>query len=294
MMPDTILENTPSIATKDLLMIEVDAVAEEKGRVNYFTGHLIRGALLHMISRSDPDLVSILHDGQTSRPYSVAPIRLPFRPDQRELLWEIRPGYRMTFRLCSLSYEVNRRIIEGIFNNWSSSLRIGEVNLNLVSVRFESLSFVDIVRNNTGARNHEFKFLSPTKFEIRSESFPMLFPLPTYLFGGLASLWNKFAPEETHIDLDDFIKKLKSNICVTQHAIRTATARIKGHIPITGFVGRARFKTAREAPKDVANIINLLTRFAKFSGVGAKRSFGFGAVNTRSFDDLPHTSEVVK
>ncbi len=291
MVPRFVSENIPSIAPKDLLMIEVDAVAEESGRVNYFTGHLIRGALLHMISKNDPELVSVLHDGKKSRPYSVAPIRLPFRSDQRELLWEIRPGFIMTFRLCSLSLDVNRRIMEGIFNNWSSSLRIGEVNLKVVGMRFESMSFVDIIRNSTGARIHEFKFLSPTKFEIRSESFPMLFPLPTYLYGGLASLWNKFAPDELHIELDKFMENLKSNVCVTQHAIRTAAARIKGHIPISGFVGRTRYKVAKEASKDLANIVNLLTRFAKFSGVGAKRSFGFGAVNTRSFERSLSASE---
>ncbi len=277
----------PQLAPKDLLRIDIEAVLVESGRVNYFTGHLIRGALLALISKHDPELVSLLHDGHKIRPYSVAPIRFRQRADQRHRLWELRPGYRVSFRIASLSYEVNRRIIEGIFADSWEDLKIGETHLTVLSARFESSSFVDQVKQGTNAKSFEFRFLSPTKFEVKSESYPMLYPMPVYVFGGLGSLWNNFAPEEFHIDMEDFIEGVRSHVCITQHSLRTVSVIIKGHIPVTGFIGRTRFKVSREAPRKIAAAISLLSSFARYSGVGAKRSFGFGAVDTRPIVEKP-------
>ncbi|MHA2034125.1 MAG: CRISPR-associated endoribonuclease Cas6 [Candidatus Thorarchaeota archaeon] len=284
-MVESLMEiDTPVLAPKDLLMIEIDAVPMEKGRVNSFTGHLIRGALLRMISNRDPELVSLLHDGKNVRPYSVAPVRMSRRRDQRDLLWEIRPGRRLRFRVCSLARDVSRRIIEGLLTTGWEDLKIGETHLRVVAARFESKSFAELVKDAPPVDSHEFKFISPTKFEIRSETFPMLFPLPPFVFGGLGSLWNRFAPREFHIDMDEFVAGVRTHVCVTQYDLRTVAVRIKGSIPVTGFVGRARFKVAREAPKILLGAVSLLSSFARFSGVGAKRSFGFRAVDTRPIE----------
>ncbi len=271
----------PKIDSGELLRVNIVAVASSSGQVNYFTGHLIRGALLNLISRNNEGLVSELHDGRGRRPYSVAPVRLPYRADQRDLLWVVQPGQRIVFRVCGLRQEVNSSILNGILANRSGGIRLGETPMEIVEVNFESSTYFSLATSKVNTREFEFKFLSPTKFEIRSETFPMLFPLPMYLFGSLGSLWNEFAPPELTIDMDTLMNDVRTSVCVTQHALRTVSIKIKGHIPHIGFVGRARFKVAREAPRRVIDEIALLSAFARYAGVGAKRAFGLGAVDTR-------------
>lgn len=272
----------PLVGVEDLLRVEFDVVPIEKGRVNYFTGHLIRGAFLAMLSETDSELLEKLHDGPSVRPYSVAPIRLPHHGDLRGKLWEVRPGKTLRFRLSCISKKVSSALLKAALDTEGRTLKIAETECVVKSLRFQSEGFADLVRETTQSSVHEFWFLSPTMFQVKSETFPMLFPLPVYVFGSLGSLWNRFAPSETHFEMDDFMEEVRSDVCVTKHALRTAQVRIKGHIPVTGFVGTARFKVAREGSRQLQNMVSLLTALAGYSGVGAKRSFGFGAVDTKS------------
>lgn len=271
----------------DLLKVELDILPIENGRVNYFTGHLIRGAFLKLLSEVDSDIVEALHSSTTLRPYSIQPVRFPFKGDQRSALWEFYPGEKRVFRINSLSKDVNTSLLKAIFSTQGSTIKIGETNCVIDAIRFERTNFVDIVKNSIEAIAFDFDFVSPTKFEIRSETFPMLFPLPAYVFGALGRLWNQFAPSDVNLDLDNLIDGVRSGVCVTKHKIRTSQVRIKGHIPITGFLGKVRFKVSKESKDSLRNALCLLSEFARFSGVGAKRSFGFGAVDV----DILETTE---
>ncbi|MHA1634519.1 MAG: hypothetical protein ACTSUZ_08190, partial [Candidatus Thorarchaeota archaeon] len=230
------------IQSMDLLRVELDIIPVEEGRVNYFTGHLIRGAFLNFLSEIDADLVTTLHSNTGMRPYSIQPVCFPFKGDQRNALWEFWPGERRVFRICSLSHEVNRALLQAVFKTQGTMIKIGETRCVVDAIRYEGANFKDIVMDATNANIFDFDFVSPTKFEIRSESFPMLFPMPAYVYGGLGSLWNRYAPPEVLLNLDEFVANVKSGLCVTKHMIRTSQVRIKGHIPVTGFLGKARFK----------------------------------------------------
>lgn len=269
----------------DLLRIELDIMPIENGRVNYFTGHLIRGAFLKLLSDVDSSLVDSLHSDIKLRPYSIQPVRFPFKGDQRTALWEFYPGEKRVFRINNLSKDVNASLLKAIFSTQGSTIKIGETNCIIDAIRFERTNFIDIVLNSQKASTFDFDFVSPTKFEIRSESFPMLFPLPAYVFGALGRLWNLFAPPDVNLNLDNLMNDVKSGVCVTKHKIRTTQVRIKGHIPVTGFLGRVRFKVSKESDNILRNSLCLLSRFARFSGVGAKRSFGFGAVDVDILDE---------
>ncbi|TXT53665.1 MAG: hypothetical protein BAJATHORv1_130005 [Candidatus Thorarchaeota archaeon] len=269
----------------ELLSIEFEIIPVEKGRVNYFTGHLIRGAFLSMLAEIDESLVNRLHNGAGMRPYSVAPIRFPYRGDQRSKLWELKPGRKRYFRLSSLSPEVNTSLLKAVMKSSGRTIQIGASQCAVNSVRFKTASYTDLVKGVEPVRSHDFHFLSPTFFQIRSETFPMLFPIPTYVFGSLGSIWNRFAPSEVRIDMSSFMEELKSGICVTKHYLRTVQVRIKGRIPISGFLGKARFKLAREASDILRAQVGLLASFGPYSGMGAKRSFGFGAIDTISIED---------
>ncbi len=48
----------------------------EKGVVlPFFTGHVARGLLLHIVRQVDPMAASVLHELDVSKPYSVTPLR---------------------------------------------------------------------------------------------------------------------------------------------------------------------------------------------------------------------------
>lgn len=273
------LSEHPKMGASDLLNIEFDITPSEKGRVNKFTGHLIRGAFLNLLKQVDPDVVNRLHDGRSMRPYSIAPVRFSREARMSKHLWRLRPGQKLTFRLSSLSKEVNTSLLEAVMKLSNEPVRIGYTHCDLVGVRYETASFTELVKQVGNSRRFIYHFLSPTKFEIRAQTFPMLFPIPTYMFGSLGKLWNKFAPESAHIDIDDVIDDIKSNVCVVGHRIKTVRVRIKSNIPITGFIGKTWFKVAREAQEKTRSVAALLSSFAPFAGVGAKRSFGCGAVD---------------
>ncbi|MEM3668307.1 MAG: hypothetical protein QXU38_00785, partial [Candidatus Bathyarchaeia archaeon] len=41
----------------------------------FFTGHVARGLLLHVVRRVDPKAAGVLHELNISKPYSVTPLR---------------------------------------------------------------------------------------------------------------------------------------------------------------------------------------------------------------------------
>ncbi len=268
------------IRNADLLNIEFKVVPLESGNINYFSGHLIRGAFLAMLAEQNERLVTELHDGKAVKPYSIAPVALRFKGDKREKLYRVVPGKPLYFRLSSLSRDVSMMLMRTALTSQDRIVKIGETNCIVDGIRFSTQDYAGLARADSISSRYKFIFLSPTLFEIRSETFPMLFPLPSYVFGSLASLWNRFAPEELHLDMDRTMEQLKSVVVATQHNIHTTQVRIKGHIPISGYVGTVMYKIAREASSEARRIFTLLSRWAPFSGVGAKRSFGFGAVDT--------------
>ena len=59
--------------------IGLEMYGEKEVVLPFFTGHVARGLLLHVVSQVDPSASGLLHELNTAKPYSVTPLRFKSR-----------------------------------------------------------------------------------------------------------------------------------------------------------------------------------------------------------------------
>lgn len=112
------------------------------------------------------------------------------------------------------------------------------------------------------------RFVSPTFFRRQGNNYPL--PEPKLVFGSLIERWNAHAPLRVPAEIALALSE-RVTFRYLQLSSRSATA----HDRTVGCVGRATYHLP-QASSDEAAWLSALTRFAFYSGVGAKTTLGFG------------------
>ena len=127
------------------------------------------------------------------------------------------------------------------------------------------------------------RFASPTFFRRKGANYPL--PEPKLVFGSLIERWNAHAPLAVPEPVATVLTE-RLTLRYLQLRSRSATA----HDRTVGFMGRATFHLPRATP-DEAHWLAVLSRFAFYSGVGAKTTLGFGQTTPYRFTpqtEMPH------
>jgi CRISPR-associated endoribonuclease Cas6 len=145
-------------------------------------------------------------------------------------------------------------------------------------IHYEDLYQRLVASDPTPERRFTLTFLTPTAFSQGKTYLPL--PLPTLMFRSWLERWNHFAP--VYLGGDDLIAYLGDAIALTRHRIQTQSFQIhKGRV--TGFTGDVTLQVLSRADPLLANVANLLVRYAQFSGTGIKTRLGMGQTKI----DLP-------
>ena len=114
------------------------------------------------------------------------------------------------------------------------------------------------------------EFASPVTFRQRGLNQPL--PLPELVFGSLLDKWNALAPLPLPDEIRGFVAE---HVAISGLDLRSVMVPIKGGALQIGAVGRCAYTIAR-GDHAWAGALDLLARFAFYSGVGAGAARGFG------------------
>lgn len=266
-----------------MINFEFILLAQKECLLPSYTGQIIRGALLQMITKHDQILADKLHEGNKIRPYSLSPLmgfnKRLIRTRRGEIT--VEKGTMMKFRMGILTNQLAERMVNISLQKESMNLKLAEGEFKVTSIEIKKKNVIEILtENESPPSTFSLSFLTPTYFNIAKQEFPMRFPDPRYLFMNLASLWNAFNEEKVLVDQTELFSWLENHISINAYKLSTHSVYIAKNAPKIGFKGWARYQLSGE--EGYQRWIHALAQYAEFSNIGANRTAGLGCVNYKT------------
>jgi len=265
------------VLTSLLLTLTVDGPA----RLPPFLGRAGRAVLLKLVASDSPDLAERLHAPNERRPYTCSTIwgapsrdgKLVPNPDHKLHLRYTGLTAEISAQLCRLAEDPPPSIdVEGV------NLRIRQTTLDSEAHSWAGQTTYEEVADDyllAGARPSNrvrLQFASPTAF--RSGGMVVPLPLPGLVYGSLVETWNTFSPVAVSEDVRRFAEEC---MAISRYRLSTRAVSGKGQSVQIGFVGRCQY-TALRRDRYWLGVIQLLTDYAFYAGVGYQTTGGMGQV----------------
>ena len=249
-----------------------------------FPSHLGRAshaAFLRLIAQSAPDLAERLHDPDERRPFTCSTVWGARRRGRGLALDSSTPVF---VRYTGLTAEVSRHL-QILAQDPPSHVEIEGVNLAVQQatldpavhpwagqVSYEELAAGHLLPGEPPPHRTELEFVSPTAFRSGGRTLPV--PLPALVYGGLVGKWNAFAPVAVSEEVRRFAEGC---LAISRYRLSTRAINAKGKSVQIGFVGHCRY-TALNRDRYWLGLIQLLTDYAFYAGVGYQTAAGMGQV----------------
>lgn len=272
----------------DLYALIIRLTASQNGRLRATQGHLAHAAFLHILQQVDPAISAALHDQHGRKPFTISPLEgyglphkgtLPITAGQEGWLRVtlLAPSLFQTFisyflhgthkpiiQLENLTFHVTE-----ILNNTQSHKLAGYTNL-------QNLRHQWVHTEPTQHHTIALQFRTPTAFSIRRSTFRHMhvLPDPSFVFGELASYWDKLTNDNTCEDVRSFCTE---NVVVARHKIETYIYQYR-HSKQIGFVGKVAYEILDKEAIQMIQHLNRLADLAFYTGVGSKTAQGMGQV----------------
>jgi CRISPR-associated endoribonuclease Cas6 len=238
-------------------------------------GRAAQAWLLEAVRRVDPALADHLHSGQTRRPYTVSAPR------------GVESDYWL--RITSVSPGLTAVLTDSVLPNLNGTIRLAGTEVSVKQVDTDGhpwagrSDFEVLARQSfdTEPRRYRIEFATPTAFHRDGLIVPL--PLPLLVYGSLIHAWNLFSPLPLPVPLLEFVER---HVGIARHRIATRMVQFGDSEQHIGFTGTSSFILLRpertglsaDEYRQRAQLLNLLTRFAFYTGVGVRTAVGMGQV----------------
>jgi CRISPR-associated endoribonuclease Cas6 len=265
-----------------MLILRPTAVIELQAQ----SGRQAHAAVLDLIAAGDPALAAALHADERVKPLTVSPV-LGLEP--RGARGRATPAGEYGLRVTLLSepleqlaraWEAAPPLLSLGGVTWQATRATADSSAHPLAGRLPYDALIAATLRRAGALPGRWalEFATPVTFRRHGISQPL--PTPELVFGSLLDKWNTLAP----LPLPDEIRAFAAeHIAISGFDMRSATVPIKNGAFQTGAVGRCVYTTTRRDHSWSA-AIDLLARFAFYSGVGAGTARGFGQVRLPAID----------
>jgi CRISPR-associated endoribonuclease Cas6 len=281
-----------------------------------FSGELVHGAFLRWLRNAAPDVAAWLHEGQKRRLFTCSslhfsrPVHTMFRAERENIHLPLDPEKTYTVRLTLLLGDLFPLFYKALmqFNlarveaSAPPFIQLGKQYFLLEEVvlandepwtGFTSLhELVEKARKkHFGSHNSlTLEFGSLTTFNRGSKKtgygpYPVLVPMPHYVFQNLLMRWEDIAPPELfNVIQKEAVEKYleEDGIILTDYELTSHYVHFTTHKQ-RGFVGACTYQLRghdqelpEDAPLTIRQQIYLLTQLAFYSGVGYKTAMGMG------------------
>ncbi|MCS7114493.1 MAG: CRISPR system precrRNA processing endoribonuclease RAMP protein Cas6 [Candidatus Bathyarchaeota archaeon] len=246
----------------------------EKGVVlPFFTGHVARGLLLHIVRQVDPSAADVLHELNVSKPYSVTPLR--FRSVSRvENGFVLDPAHP-----CRVGFRFLRDDLAGYvlrFFEQQNSVMIFDTVFRVASLSINGKSYKDLQREASATKRFRLVFKTPTYLPCLGSSYRWMFPDAIRVFSGLMRLWNKFS-DSRRFSKEEFLaykKWLGENVGVCGYRLGTKLTVMRDRKAV-GFLGWCAYEM-RDMESEWNKVTVMLAKYAEYSNIGGNKTAGYG------------------
>jgi len=115
---------------------------------------------------------------------------------------------------------------------------------------------------------------SPAYFRNSEENQVVFLPDPVVFFTDLINKWQAFAPERLLLPAD-LVETIASNVFPSDANLRSSSVYVRGVYHI-GMKGTVTYACSRKINPFHWGLCHMLVHFAKFCGIGAETTIGFG------------------
>lgn len=243
----------------------------------FFTGHVARGLLLHVVRQVDPSAANVLHELNVSKPYSVTPLR--FRSISR-----VENGFVLdpTYPCC-----VNFRFLrDGLvdyllkFFEKQNSVMIFDTVFHIASLSIKSKSYGDLEHEASAVERFSLIFETPTYLPCLGSSYRWMFPDAIRVFSGIMRIWNKFGNSK-YFSKEEFLvykEWLTQNVGVCGYRLKTRSAVMRNKKAV-GFTGWCTYEM-RDLESEWNKVTVMLAKYAEYSNIGGNKTAGYGVTKT--------------
>ncbi|MBS7615559.1 CRISPR-associated endoribonuclease Cas6 [Candidatus Bathyarchaeota archaeon] len=257
------------------VQIGLEMYAEKPIVLPFFTGHVSRGLLLHIVRQVDPAASGLLHELNVAKPYSVTPLRFKSRT-RNEKGYELDPYFpcRASFRFLRDEYST---FILNYFQK-QNDLMVFDAVFRIASLSVNCKSYADLEKEAQAVDRFRLVFKTPTYFASLGSGYHWMFPDAVKVFTSLMRVWNLFSDgrrfgKEEYVAYKEWLVK---NVGVCEYDLRTRLV-VMGKKKATGFVGWVTYEM-KDKESEWNKVTYMLARFAEYVNVGGNRTGGFGVV----------------
>jgi len=255
--------------------IGLEMYAEKPVVLPFFTGHVARGLLLHVVRQVDPNASGLLHELNVSKPYSVTPLRFKSRGRAEggyvlDPLFPCRVSFRFLKDECS-------SFLLGFFQK-QNSLMVFDTVFRIASLSVNCKSYEELEKEAGAVDAFRLSFRSPTYFASLGSGYHWMFPDAVKVFSGLMRCWNLFSDcrrfgKEEYVAYKEWLGK---NVGVSEYELWTRLAVMRNK-KAAGFVGWVKYEL-KDKESEWNRVTCMLMKFAEYASVGGNRTGGFGVV----------------
>lgn len=295
----------------------------QSGTLMPFSGELVHGAFLRWLQTAAPDVATWLHEGQKRRFFTCSSLQFNragstlLKAERENIHLPLDPQETYTVRLTLLLGELFPLIHEALtpFDSRqpgaepAQSLQIGKRFFRLEEVLLANeqpaswtgfTSLADLVEqvsqeNTARANSLTLEFVTLTTFnrgnnKIGYGAYPILLPLPEYVFQNLIRRWEDLAPPEfadsiQRERLEQYLQE--DGIIITDYDLKPHHVHFTTHEQ-RGFIGSCTYQlrgtNEKATPTSILTIrqqIHLLARLAFYTGIGYKTAMGLGQARVK-------------
>jgi CRISPR-associated endoribonuclease Cas6 len=255
--------------------VGLEMYAEKPVVLPFFTGHVARGLLLHVVRQVDPGASGLLHELNVSKPYSVAPLRFKSR-GRNEDGYVLDPLFpcRVSFRFLKDEYST---FLLSFFQK-QNSLMVFDTVFRIASLSVNCKSYEELEKEAGAADAFRLSFRSPTYFASLGSGYHWMFPDAVKVFSSLMRCWNLFS-DGRRFEKEEYVayrEWLDKNVGVSEYELWTRLAVMKRK-KATGFVGWVTYEL-KDNESEWNKITCMLAKFAEYANVGGNKTGGFGVV----------------
>jgi len=255
--------------------IGLEAYAEKEVFLPFFTGHVSRGVLLHILRQVDPGVSQQLHQLDVVKPYSVAPLQFKSKAKTGEG-YVLDPAYPCRVRFRFLNGDYLRRVID--YFGEKGTVTIIDTTFRIASLAVKSRDYSELEAEAEPLDAFRLYFRSPTYLASLGSAYHCLFPEPSKIFLNLMRLWNTFSTarrfeKDEYVAYEDWVAK---NVGVAEYELATRLVHM-GRRKAAGFTGWTTYELRNRDPWN--KVTCMLAQFAEYSNIGGNRTGGFGVAN---------------
>lgn len=245
-------------------------------------GRAHHAATLDLIHRHDPTLAAQIHNDHGPKPITCS--SLLGGPAQGQQT-TIRQGQAYTVRITSLTRAVSELLLATLLQERPTHWELHHQPFALSAVAsqphehpwagcatYEELAAAQLLQPAHMPRQVTLEFASPTAFKSAGMTVPV--PLPDLVFGSLVERWNHFSSITLSPDMRRYGAE---RVALSRYRLESRAVEQKGQGLRIGAVGQATYVALGDDRYWLA-LLQMLSDFARYSGVGMQTATGMGQV----------------